>query len=226
MAEKEIDLIELWDIIKKNLIKIIFIGILFAIASFAISKFVISPKYQSSVSLIVNKEEDKSNNNGIQLNDVQLNQKLVGTYTEIIKTRGIAEIVIKNLGLDISYEDFISMISVISKNDTEIFEVSVKDTIPERAADIANETSKVFKDSIIKIMKVDNVQILDKAIVPKKPFSPNIIRNTAIGLLFGMILSTFTSIIKYLTDTRIKSSEDITNEFGLPVIGIIPDKKL
>lgn len=226
MSEKEIDLIELWDIIKKNLIKIIFIGILFAIAMFAISKFLISPKYQSSVSLIVNKEEDRSNNDGIQLNDVQLNQKLVGTYTEIIKTRGIAEMVIKNLGLDLSYENFISMISVNSKNDTEIFEVSVKDTIPERASDIANETSKVFKDSIVKIMNVDNVQILDKAIVPEKPYSPNIIRNTAIGFLLGIMVSMFTSIIRFLTDTRIKSSEDITNEFGLPVIGIIPDKKI
>ncbi|MCI5839017.1 MAG: Wzz/FepE/Etk N-terminal domain-containing protein [Peptoniphilaceae bacterium] len=226
MLEKEIDLIELWEIIKKNLIKIIFIGILFAIAMFAISKFLISPKYQSYVSLIVNKEEDRSNNDGIQLNDVQLNQKLVGTYTEIIKTRGIAEIVIKNLGLDLSYEDFISMISVNSKNDTEIFEVSVKDTIPERASDIANETSKVFKDSIVKIMNVDNVQILDKAIVPEKPYSPNIIRNAVIGFLFGIMVSMFTSIIRFLTDTRIKSSEDITNEFGLPVIGIIPDKKI
>ena len=118
------------------------------------------------------------------------------------------------------------MVSVESKNDTEIFEVKVVDTIPERAADIANETSNVFKDSIVKIMKVDNVQILDKAIVADKPSSPKIVKNTAIGFVLGFILSMFVSMIKLMTDTTIKTAEDITSEFGLPVIGMIPDRKL
>lgn len=225
MEEKEIDLVELWEVIKKNFIKYILFGILFGVIVFAVSKFLITPKYESSVSIIVNSEENK-NNQDIQLNDIQLNQKLVGTYTEIIKTRGIADLVIKNLGLDLTYEEFSDMVSVSSKNDTEIFEVKVVDTIPERAADIANETSNVFKNSIVKIMKVDNVQILDKAIVPSKPSSPKIVKNTAIGFILGFILCMFVSVIKLMTDTTIKSAEDITSEFDLPVIGMIPDKKL
>lgn len=225
MEEKEIDLVELWEVIKKNFIKYILFGILFGTIIFAVSKFLITPKYESSASLIVNSEENE-NNQDVQLNDIQVNQKLVGTYTEIIKTRGIADLVIKNLGLDLTYEEFLDMVSVSSKNDTEIFEVIVEDTIPERAADIANETSNVFKDSIVKIMKVDNVQILDKAIVPDKPSSPKIFKNSAIGFVLGFILSMFVSVIKLMTDTTIKTAEDITSEFDLPVIGMIPDKKL
>ena len=45
MEEKEIDLIEFWNIIKKNLLKIIFVGFIFALAMFGISKFVVTPKY-------------------------------------------------------------------------------------------------------------------------------------------------------------------------------------
>lgn len=225
MEEKEIDLIELWEVIKKDLFRNILIGIVFAGAIFAISKFVITPKYQSSVSLIVNSEES-STNDGIQLNDIQLNQKLVGTYTEIIKTRSIAEIVINNLDLDLDYEEFSDKISVSSKNDTEVFEVRVEDTIPERAADIANETSKVFQDSIVKIMNVDNVQILDKAIVPEEPSSPNVLKNTIVGFVLGLLLGMFISIIKLLTDNTVNSEEDIRKEFDLPVIGILPDRKL
>lgn len=225
MEEKEIDLLELWDVFKKNFIIYILIGILFGAIMFAVSEFLITPKYESSVSLIVNNDQNK-NNQDIQLNDLQLNQKLVGTYTEIIKTRGISDMVINNLGLDLSYEEFSKMVSVSSKNDTEIFEVKVIDTIPQRAADIANETSNVFKDSIVKIMNVDNVQILDKAIVPEKPSSPKIMKNSAIGFALGFILSIFISVIKMLVDTTIKTSEDITKEFDLPVLGMIPDKKL
>lgn len=226
MEEKEIDLVELLDVIKKNFIKYILFGILFGTLMFAVSEFLITPKYESSVSLIVNNEKNNNNQDNVQLNEIQLNQKLVGTYTEIIKTRGIADQVINNLGLDISYEEFSDMVSVESKNDTEIFEVKVIDTIPERAADIANETSNVFKDSIVKIMKVDNVQILDKAIVADKPSSPKIVKNTAIGFILGFIISMFVSVIKLMTDTTIKTAEDITSEFNLPVIGMIPDKKL
>lgn len=225
MEEKEIDLVELWGVLKKNFIKYILFGILFGTLLFALSEFVITPKYESSVSLIVNSEENKENQN-VQLNEIQVNQKLVTTYSEIVKTRGIANQVINNLDLDIDYEDFSDMVSVESKNDTEIFEVKVVDTIPERAADIANETSNVFKDSIVKIMKVDNVQILDKAIVADKPSSPKIVKNTVIGFVLGFILSMFVSVIKLMTDTTIKTAEDITSEFGLPVIGMIPDRRL
>src|SRR5699024_4495974 len=107
-------------------------GILFGTLLFALSEFVITPKYESSVSLIVNSEENKENQN-VQLNEIQVNQKLVTTYSEIVKTRGIADQVINNLDLDIDYEEFSDMVSVESKNDTEIFEVKVVDTIPERA---------------------------------------------------------------------------------------------
>ena len=159
------------------------------------------------------------------MNDVRLDQKLVGTYTEIIKTRSIANMVIENLDLDLTYEDFRDMVSVKTKNDTEIFEVSVIDTIPERARDIANETSNVFKNSIPDIMRIDNVNILAEAVVAVKPYSPNIIKNTIIGFLLGIIISIFVEIIRLLTDTTIKTSEDISKEFGLTVIGMIPDEK-
>lgn len=225
MEEREIDLVELFKVFKKDLIKNILIGFVLAAIVFAVSKFVITPKYQSSVSLIVNSEQNQNNNDTLQLNDIQLNQKLVSTYAEIIKTRGISDQVINNLGLDIDYESLTKMISVSTKDNTEIFVVSVEDTNPQRAADIANETSNVFKNSIVNIMKIDNVQILDKGLVADNPSSPNIMRNTAMGFVLGFVLGVFITIIKLLTDTTVKSAEDITESFGLPVIGIIPDRK-
>ena len=74
-------------------------------------------------------------------------------------------------------------------------------------------------------MKVDNVQILDGATLPEKPSSPNIKKNTAIGVVLGLILGVMISIFKELADTTIKTQDDISQYFDLPVIGIIPDKK-
>ena len=161
----------------------------------------------------------------VELGQIEANKALISTYSEIVKSRGIADKVISNLNLDMDYEEFSEKVSIESVKDTQIISVMVVDTIPERAQDIANETANIFKDSIGDIMKVDNVQILDGATLPEKPSSPNIKKNTAIGVVLGLILGVMISIFKEISDTTIKSQDDINKYFDLPVIGIIPDKK-
>lgn len=224
--DKEIDLYELYKLIKKSFVKIFFFTFIIAAIVFSLSNYVLIPKYQASTSMIIidsdiQKDQDVSK----EINELKYNKELVNTYSEIIKTRGIANIVIDNLELNISYEDFKEMVSVTQKNNTEIFEINVIDTIPERAADIANETSDVFKEVIIDIMKIDNVQILDKAIVPSRPISPKIERNTLLGAIAGFMISVFMIIIKETFDTRVKSPEDISENFDIPVLGVIPEFK-
>lgn len=122
------------------------------------------------------------------------------------------------------YSEFSKKVSIEPVKDTQIISVKVVDSIPERAVDIANETSMIFKDSIKKIMKVDNVQILDKATLPENPSSPNIKKNTFIGLILGFIIGMFLALFKELSDTTFKTTDDIQEAFDIPVLGVIPDK--
>ena len=228
MLEREIELGELWEGFTKHLIKIILITIIFGVISFGVNSFLITPEYKASASMIIGKDSSQKislDEMTISMNDLKLSQELVDTYSEIIKTRGIAEIVINNLDLNMNYEEFSKKVTVSSKKNTEIFEVSVVDTIPSRAKDIANETSEVFKEAVKKIMQIDNVQILDAAITPSKPISPNIIRNSALAAMLGFMIATFIFLMKEMMDTTIKAPEDISETFGIPVIGIIPDRK-
>lgn len=224
MQEKEIDLGDLFKAIGKDLFKNILFGLIFAGVIFAVSSFLITPKYQATTSLIINNEKNNQDND-ININDIQLNQKLVSTYKELIQTRGVATQVIKNLQLPMTYEQFKEEISIDTKNDTEVFEVKVVDANPERAMDIANETSKVFKSAIVKVLNVDNVQILDKAILPENPISPNVTKNTILSFLIAFIIMNFVTIIRVISDTTIKDEEDIVNNFDIPVIGIVPNRK-
>lgn len=224
MEEREIDLLQIWNVFKKKLIYILLASLLMGAIFYGVSKFVLTPKYKAESSIIVRQNTDNVSNN-MEISDLKFNQELVNTYSEIIKTRGIADLVIKNLNLDMSHEEFKSKVSVSTKNNTEIFSVSVIDTIPERAVDIANETTMVFKEAIKEIMKIDNVQILDEAIKQEQPVSPKAKSNTIIGALIGFMLSSLIFILKELMDTTIKSAEDFTQTFDLPVLGIIPDNK-
>lgn len=214
---------------KKYTLLIIILGLLIVGISFGLSSYVLTPKYDSNATMIVSNSTGTDNQNQQQTNvdygQIQANKALISTYSEIVKSRGIADKVISNLNLDMDYEEFSEKVSIEPVKDTQIISVKVVDTIPERAQDIANETANIFKDSIGDIMKVDNVQILDGATLPERPSSPNIKKNTAIGVVLGLILGIMISIFKELADTTIKSQDDINKYFDLPVIGIIPDKK-
>lgn len=229
MNEQEIDLIELSKKIGKHLPMIIIFSIIVGAASFLLSKFVITPKYDSNTTMIVSNSNQNSDPNNpqtnVELGQIQANKALISTYSEIVKSKGIAERVINNLGLDMDYEEFSSKVSIEPVKDTQIISVKVVDTIPERAMDIANETANIFKSSIGEIMNVDNIQILDGAILPEEASSPNIKKNTAIGIILGFVLGIAVVLFKEIADSSIKSSEEVTEYFDIPVIGIVPDSK-
>ncbi|WP_306485007.1 YveK family protein [Anaerococcus sp.] len=229
MNEQEIDLIELSKKIVKHLPMIIIFSIILGAASFLLSKFVITPKYDSNTTMIVsNSNQNNDPNNpqtNVELGQIQANKALISTYSEIVKSKGIAERVINNLGLNMDYEEFSSKVSIEPVKDTQIISVKVVDTIPERAMDIANETANIFKSSIGEIMNVDNVQILDGAILPEEASSPNIKKNTAIGIILGFVLGVAVVLFKEIVDSSIKSIEEVTEYFDIPVIGILPDSE-
>ena len=225
MNEQEIDLLELGKQILKHSLLILILAILAGAGAFGLSKYVISPKYEANTSMIVSSSKEQTDKQAdVELSQINANRALVSTYSEIVKSRGIADKVIANLNLDMDYEEFSGKVSIEPVKDTQIISVKVVDTIAQRAADIANETSMIFKDSITQIMNVDNVQILDKATLPEEPSSPKVMRNTAIGAMLGFILGIGIALIMELSNTRVKTSEEVTEAFDIPVLGLIPDK--
>ncbi len=48
------------------------------------------------------------------------------------------------------------------------------------------------------------------------------IRNTAIFAAAALLLSAIVVVVLHLTDTRIKDSDEITKQVGIPVLGVIP----
>lgn len=77
-------------------------------------------------------------------NAVQQGQRVASTYAELLQQRPVLEQVIANLGLNIGPETLDGMINVTPITDTNLLELKVQDTDPQRAADIANEVVRVF----------------------------------------------------------------------------------
>lgn len=223
--EETIDLREYFGIIKKRFWIIALITIVAMVVSGVISFFVLSPVYEAKSTLIVNteKNEDTQMITGDQFS---VSQKLAVTYGEIIKSRAVLESVISNLKLDSEYEDLVEKITVSPVKDTQIISISVQDTNPKKARDIANEIPKVFEKEVKRITKANDIQVIDKAILPENPIKPNKMMNVAIAAVLGMMIGLFVVFLIEYLDNKLKTPQDIEKHLGLSVIGVIPNEDI
>ncbi|WP_209315226.1 YveK family protein [Soehngenia longivitae] len=219
---EEISLKEVLFILKKRIKLILSLFLIAVLLSSIISIFVLDKEYQANTTLMVGRPKDYASDANIQYNELLLNQKLVSTYGELIKTRAVAEEVIDNLNLDISYEQYKGKVNVSLVKDTELIQIIVKDNDPSVARIIADETANVFMDKVQEIMKVDNVHVIDKAEIPTQPVSPNVILNIAIAAVLGLMIGVFLSFLLEFLDNTIKTPEDVEKYLNLPVLGSIP----
>ena len=225
--EYEIDLLQAWEIIKKN--AVLFLAILLVCTSiaFAGTKLLMEKKYSATATAIIVKDNESGANQTVTYTDVQLSQKLVQTYSQIMMSEAISDTVIANLDLFNKYgidsEEYRKIVSVYSVNNTEIMNITVETSNPQLSADIANEVVDVFQRKIFSIMNVDNVTILNRAKVPTMPSGPSARKNALIGLLVGLLICVVIALVKTLKDTKVKTEEEVKKILDYPIIGVIPE---
>ncbi len=217
---EEISFKEIFSILRRRLWLIILLLILFMLASGLVSYYVIDKKYEASTTLMIVTTDE------IEYNEILLNQKLASIYSELIKTRAVANKVIENLKLRISYEQYKSKVKVNFVEDAGLIRIQVSDKNPKLAADIANEIALVFIEDVKRVMRVENIQVIDEAQVPTKPVSPKPVLNISIAGILGFMIGVFISFLKEYLDNTIKSYEDVEKYLELQVLGAIPKFKV
>ncbi|MGI6227393.1 MAG: YveK family protein [Peptococcales bacterium] len=219
----EIDLREIFEIIKKRIALLIAIPIIAMLISGIVSYFVLTPIYEASTTLIVGRDASHQNlESEIEYTNLMAYQKLVKTYGEIAQSRTISQEVINSLDLDMSPQQLQKTISVTTVKDTELMKISVQNPSPEMAKDIANTLATVFSHRIIDIKKVDSVSVIDPAITPQNPVKPNKKLNIAIAGVLGMMLALGIIFLEEYLDNSIKSMADVEKYLQLPTLGAIP----
>lgn len=223
--EIEIDLRELFNIIRKRMLLIALIVVISVITVSILSFFVLDKEYEASTSLIVGNSSNYNNTDksSLEYDQVMMYQKLIKTFSEIAKSRMISEKVIGTLKLNYTVQDLQNRIEITSVGDTQMINITVRDNDPKLAADIANEIALIFKNEVAKIMKVDNIEVIDVAKVPKSPVQPKSLLNIAIALAASFILGIGLCLLLEYLDQTIKTPEDVEKYLELPVIGAIPD---
>jgi len=216
-----IDLREYIEIIRKRIWIILLITAVALTTSAIVSFFILQPIYETSTTMMVGKT--KANETSVEYQDVLLSQKLVKTYGEIAMSRTVSSEVIKNLKLQLTPEELKEKVAVSPVGDTEIIMIRVSDNDPAQAAQIANNLAEVFKRHVVQIMNVDNVQVIDPAVIPTKPIKPRIMLNIAIAGILGLMVGIAIVLLLEYLDNTIKTPHDVEKYLGLPIIGAIPE---
>ena len=218
-----IDIKEMYNYFKSRISIIIMITVIAAIIGGFYGLFLQTPKFQSTTSVIL--KNDTSQGSNLTYNDVTVNKNLVSTYSEIVKSKKILNKVIKNLGLDYSYQELYNMIGVTAVADTEIIKITVTDTNKNNAKVIADEAANVFVEEIPELYNISNVSILDTAEVAEHPYNVNLKKQLALYVMVGLVLGFGTVFLIYYFDRSVKSREQIETKLGLPILGEVQEYK-
>ena len=219
---EELDLKELFDLFMSKIFQILIIIIVFIGIGVVYTLGFVEPKYSAKTTLVLASTSGSDASNAITTTDVNLNQKLVSTYSEIVRSDAVVGTVIKNLELSIKDNELKKQVSVSAVEDADIIRITVTNEDADEAAKIANEIAKVFGDKVKDIYKINNINVLDQAVPDYTPSNINHTKDVIIFAFIGAVISVAYVLIANMLDTTIKSTEDIEKGFGIPVLVSIP----
>ena len=219
--EMEIDLLELAGVLWRKVWVIIICFIIGAVMAGGYTKLLVTPQYTATSMIYVLGESTSITS----LADVQISSELTADFTVLATSRPVVEEVIDKLKLDISYENFCKMITITNPTDTHILQIGATTEDPKLSKKISNAMADAVAENISSVMATDKPSIAERAVTPKAPSSPNLIKNTAMGALLGTVLAMGVIIMLYLMDDTIKTEDDVRKYLQMNTLAAFPLEK-
>ena len=85
--------------------------------------------------------------------------------------------------------------------------------------------SKIKEQSVTEQIQPVDVWVVEEAEVPDTPATPNKPRNLLLGIVLGLCGGLGLALFLDYLDNTVKMPEDVEEQFGLPVLGLIPLEK-
>lgn len=221
--EVEIDLGRLMAAIGKHIGVVIVLALVCAIVTAAVNFFVIEPTYRSSFTAYVNNHSREGDATTLTSGDTSAAQSLAYTYAAIMSSRSVLVDAAKDAGLDYEYDDLKDFVTTEVQNDTQLVNVYVTMKDPKESYAMAKAIEEVAPDYVSDIVDGSSMKIVTEAQLPDEHYTPHRGRNTAIGAILGALVAIIIVVVMELSDTRVKSEDQLEEQFGISIVGTIPD---
>jgi len=220
LEEQVISLGEILEVLKKRWKLILIVTLLATLVSGLVSFFLISPKYEASTKLFIGKEAGAEA--GYDQSEIAMYQKLMKTYSEAIKTRDLVGRAIKVTNSNLTEDEVLKKLTVVTVADTQILQIKIDDKNPNMAATMVQAITNEFVTTSKVLVPNGNIKVIESVKVPEIPVSPNKKMNIAIAFLLGLMVSVGVSFLLEFLDNTYRNREQLEKELDIPVIGTIP----
>ncbi|MBR3739828.1 MAG: polysaccharide biosynthesis tyrosine autokinase [Clostridia bacterium] len=155
--------------------------------------------------------------------------KLLDTYTVVIRSNKVLDVVSERLAQDYPYitpQYIAATLSMGSIAETGVVSVRCTAVDPQLATDICNTVMDVAPAEIKRVVSAGSIEIIDYATVPTEPNASSPMKQSLIGAAAGAAAAAAVLSLLFLLYRKVRDTEELTEQYTLPVLASIRrDKK-
>lgn len=218
------------DGIKDKWKNIVLIVLFFLLISSIYNIFLINKEYEANVKIFIGKQKFKNITETYNNEEINLYQRLITTYSEVIKSKKLINKSIKGSKMNylqdkyknINYDLLMENLTVNPIANTQIIEIKYKSLNPQQSYDLLYSITENLISYSKELYPNVNITILEQVHVNLKPLMNKKLTIIGLGLILGLIVGIGGIIgVMYLNNTY-KNQKSLEEEIGLTVIGAIP----
>ena len=224
-----ITLMDLFRIVHKHLLVgiITFVVVFAAVCAYT---FLAPPKYSATAQVFATYSDSSVQDNNISnINSASTyitNQ--IQSYPTLATTESVLKPVIDDLGLDTTVANLAGQLTVTNPTNTAFVNITAETGDAKQASDIANSVAESLSNVVEKSLYASGkespvkLSVVQRAAEPISPSSPKVALYLAVGLVAGLILGVFATLIRDLMATRVEEASDLQDIINAPIMGRIP----
>ncbi len=221
--QNEISLLDLYIILRRNLVLILAFTVLVAMIAASYAFFIVDERFASNADVMVQVQTDPNVDGSYDYNTAQ---KLLATITEFMSKDVVLDEVVRNLELSYTPNQIRRNLTITGSNTSFFINIKYIDADPNLARDIVNA---VINQAILVANGNDAFSTLSNKITrtsyadtgtyaePNKPLY------VAIGIILGGMIGVGFVFIKEMMNNSYKSKEQLEAAFDLQILGVIPE---
>lgn len=216
--------------IKDKWKNIVLIVLSFLLISSIYNIFFINKEYEANVKIFIGKKKFKNITETYNNEEINLYQRLITTYSEVIKSKKLINESIKGSKMNylqdkyknINYDLLMENLTVNPIANTQIIEIKYKSLNPQQSYDLLYSITENLISYSKELYPNVNITVLEQVHVNLKPLMNKKLTIIGLGLILGLIVGIGGIIgVMYLNNTY-KNQKSLEEEIGLTVIGVIP----
>ncbi len=209
---------ELLALLRRHLALVIILPIIAGLVTFGVV-MMMPNEYTASTTMYVLSRNEGEVDTRLTTQELSTAQMITSDVTTLIKSSRVKKDVAEHLGLK-SLGGF--DLSVTSSTTTRIITLSVTNTDPQMACDVANAIVDDVSVVAQEVMQLQSVNVIDDAKVPTAPSGPRRLMYTAVGAMAGLFLAVAIIVLRDSLDTRVRNGQEVAEVVGVPVVGHFP----